>query len=50
MPDLGSYATEILLAYALSLGVLALLILGTWIRSRRVKRALADLEARQTRG
>jgi len=50
MPDLGTYATEVLLAYAVSLGLIALLILGIWTRSRRVKRALAALESRQNRG
>ena len=49
MPDLGTYATEVLLAYAVSLGLIALLILGVWARSRRVKRELAALEARQSR-
>ncbi|MCW1932423.1 heme exporter protein CcmD [Pararhodobacter zhoushanensis] len=49
MPDLGTYATEVLLAYAVSLGLLALLITWTWARSRRVRRDLAALEARVTR-
>ena len=50
MPDLGTYATEVLLAYAVSLGLIALLILWSWARSRRVRRDLAALETRQTRG
>ena len=50
MPDLGTYATEVLLAYAVSLGLIALLIVWIWARSRRVRRTLAALEARQNRG
>jgi heme exporter protein CcmD len=50
MPDLGTYATEVLLAYAVSLGLIAALILWSWTRSRRVKRDLAALETRSTRG
>ena len=50
MPDLGTYATEVTLAYAVSLGLLAVLIAWTWARSRRVRRDLAALEARQNRG
>ncbi|MFN4100231.1 MAG: heme exporter protein CcmD [Pararhodobacter sp.] len=50
MPDLGRYATEVLLAYGVSLGLIALLILGSWAKSRSVKRELAALESRQNRG
>jgi|TARA_R110002073_G_scaffold1471_2_gene10165 heme exporter protein CcmD len=49
MPDLGAYATEVALAYILSLATLTLMILWIWIRSRRVKRDLADLETRMNR-
>ena len=49
MPDLGTYTTEILLAYAVSLGLLAALITWSWARSHRVKRGLAALEARLNR-
>ena len=47
MPDLGQYTTEVLLAYAVSLGALAALIAWTWARARRIARALAQVEARQ---
>jgi heme exporter protein D len=47
MPDLGRYAVEVTLAYIASLGAIALLIGWTWARSRRVARALAQVEARQ---
>ncbi len=46
MPDLGKYATEVLLAYGVSLALLALVIGVSWWRARRVRRALADVEAR----
>ncbi|MCB1405084.1 MAG: heme exporter protein CcmD [Rhodobacteraceae bacterium] len=49
MPDLGAYATEILLAYAASLSLLGVLIIWIWARSRRVKRDLKTLETRLTR-
>jgi len=49
MPDLGAYATEILLAYAASLTVLGGLVLWVWARSRRVRRDLRTLETRLNR-
>ncbi|MEQ9259063.1 MAG: heme exporter protein CcmD [Roseovarius sp.] len=42
MPDLGKYADTVLSAYAVSLVLLALLVVVSLRRSRRVK---ADLEA-----
>ncbi|MEZ5750715.1 MAG: heme exporter protein CcmD [Paracoccaceae bacterium] len=48
MPDLGNYATEILLAYGLSLGLLGALIAWLWARGRAVKRTLATLESRRS--
>lgn len=50
MPDLGKYAAEVLTAYGVSLAFLAGIVVVSVIRSRRVKRALADAEARVTRG
>lgn len=49
MPDLGTYAAEVTLAYVLSLGLLAGLILWVWARGRRIKSELARLEARLNR-
>jgi heme exporter protein D len=46
MPDLGNYAAEVLLAYAVSLGLLALLIGWSWLRNRRIRQALDTLETR----
>ena len=47
MPDLGRYAVEVTLAYAVSLGAIAALVGWTWSRGRRVARALEQIEARQ---
>ncbi len=47
MPDLGKYAVEVLSAYAVSLSLLALLIGTTLHRSRSVRRALKQVEARR---
>ncbi len=49
MPDLGTYATEVMLAYAASLAMLAALIVWIWARTRRVKHALQTLETRMKR-
>ena len=49
LPDLGEYATEVLLAYAVSLGAIALLIGWTWARARRSARQLAAIESRQAK-
>jgi len=49
MPDLGTYATEVTLAYVASLSMLAALIVWIWVRTRRVKRALQILETRLKR-
>ena len=47
MPDLGRYAVEVLSAYAVSLGLLALLIGSTVRRNRQMREALAEVEARR---
>ncbi|WP_394152633.1 heme exporter protein CcmD [Loktanella salsilacus] len=44
MPDLGKYAIEVLTAYAASIAVLAVLIVASLRRSRRVKAALEAVE------
>jgi heme exporter protein D len=49
MPDLGKYAFAVLGSYAATLVLLAALVgLSLW-QSARMKRALADIEARQER-
>ncbi len=47
MPDLGNYTLEVLLAYGISLSLLAGVVWASWARARRVSRALAEIEARQ---
>ena len=44
MPDLGQYAVEVLLAYAVSLTLLAALIWLSWRRSARIKAQLEQVE------
>jgi heme exporter protein D len=48
MPDLGKYAAEVLSAYAVSLGLLALLVAWVALRARAIRRRLerAEREAR----
>jgi heme exporter protein D len=46
MPDLGKYAFAVLSSYGASLGLLAgIVVLSVW-QGRRVKRQLAEVEAR----
>lgn len=47
MPDLGKYASTVLTSYAVTLGLLALVIGLTLWRGARVKAALAEAEARR---
>lgn len=47
MPDLGRYAAEVLSAYAVSLGLLAVLIAVTLRRNKAVRDALKQIEARR---
>ncbi|SEW03225.1 heme exporter protein D [Cognatiyoonia koreensis] len=44
MPDLGKYATEVLLAYGISIALLVALVLVVWSRSRKAKKALEEIE------
>lgn len=47
MPDLGSYAVPVLLAYGASLGLLALLVIASVVKGRRVRAAMEAVEARR---
>lgn len=47
MPDLGKYAFSVLGAYGATLGLLGVLILFSWIKSRSIKRRLDAAEARR---
>ena len=46
MPDLGKYAFAVLSSYGASLALLGLIVLLTLWQGRRVKRRLAEVEAR----
>lgn len=46
LPDLGRYAGTVLSAYAATLILLGLLVAVTWWRAARVRRRLAETEAR----
>jgi heme exporter protein D len=50
MPELGKYAFAVLSSYAVSLGLIALLVGLTLRRARRVRRALARVEERLRHG
>ncbi len=47
MPDLGKYADTVFSAYAASIVLLAIVIVMSLIRSRNVKKALEQAEARR---
>ncbi|MEL7461961.1 MAG: heme exporter protein CcmD [Pseudomonadota bacterium] len=47
MPDLGGYALEVSLAYAVGLALLAVIILLSALRAKLVARRLAAFEARK---
>ena len=50
MPELGKYAGAVLASYGLSLLILGGLVLISVIRSRRVARALREVEERINNG
>jgi heme exporter protein D len=50
MPDLDRYAGTVLGAYAVTLGLLAVLVAVSWWRSGVVRRRLAQVEMRRARG
>jgi heme exporter protein D len=47
MPDLGRYWLEVTASYVVGLGLLALLVLMIWRRSRLVRARLAEIEGRR---
>jgi len=49
MPDLGKYAFEVSLAYVVSLGLMALLVLWTMARNRKVRSELRAFEEARKR-
>lgn len=50
MPELGKYAGAVLGAWGITLGLLALLVVLTWIQARNAKRKHDEIEARRTSG
>jgi len=44
MPDLGTYAFEVLMSYGIGIGLILGLVLLTWRQSRRAKTALERVE------
>ncbi|HSG57152.1 MAG TPA: heme exporter protein CcmD [Paracoccaceae bacterium] len=49
MPDLGKYAAAVLSAYGMTVLLLLGLVAVTWLRGRRVRRKLDEIEARKTK-
>ncbi len=49
MPELGKYAGAVLSSYAVSIGLLVLLVAVSVWRARRVKRQLKDVESKAKR-
>ena len=49
MPDLARYAGTVIGAYAVTLALLGLIVAASWGRSVRVRRRLAEVEARMGR-
>jgi heme exporter protein D len=47
MPDLGKYAVSVLSSYGATLALLAAIVGLSWWQGRRMKRSLAEVEARQ---
>ena len=50
MPDLGKYAGAVLGSYGVGLALLAVIVILSVLRARRVKRALDAAEARAKNG
>ena len=49
MPDLGTYAVPVLSSYAVSLGLLIVLVAGSIWKARRVRARLEQVENRRGR-
>jgi len=49
MPDLGKYAAEVLAAYGLSLGLIAVLLVVTLRRGKNVRATLRQMEEETAR-
>ncbi|MCA1287646.1 heme exporter protein CcmD [Salipiger bermudensis] len=49
IPDLGKYAFAVLASYGVGLGLLAVLVIASVARSRRVRAELEQIEERSKR-
>lgn len=50
MPDLGSYGVYVLSAYAVSLGLIGVLVWASVARARKVRAQLEEVERRPRNG
>jgi heme exporter protein CcmD len=49
MLDLGKYGSEILASYAVTILLLLALLASSWIKGRRVAKALREIEERRAK-
>lgn len=49
MPELGKYQTEILASYAITLVLLLGLLALSWVKGRRIAKALREVEERRAK-
>ncbi|MCK4711393.1 MAG: heme exporter protein CcmD [Marinosulfonomonas sp.] len=49
IPDLGKYQAEVLASYAVTLLLLLGLLALSWVRGRRIARALREVEERRAK-
>ena len=49
MPDLGTYAVPVLASYAVSLALLAAVVIASVRKARRVRARLEEVEQRRSR-
>lgn len=47
MPELGKYAGAILSAFGITLAVLLVVVVMSWLQARKAKRGLDEIEARR---
>lgn len=47
MPDLGKYAFEVLSSYGVTIALLAIIVMLSFRRARKVKAVLEDVEKRR---
>lgn len=47
MPELGKYAGAVMWSWAVTLGLIAVLLVLTWVQSRKARAKLDAIEARR---